>query len=451
MKWFTYCGNVDTVERPANQGRTHSSHAKRRWRSGKQQSFGLLLHSDDEKEPITDDDVRGLLRDPVVEKFFPNGYFVLPADNETDLIITSSTGFAVLPDKALPETPLLRIVDEERIHEIDLRQRYNNCRSLVKAMGCEHCPDQGVKCFKRDLAPEFATLGTEFGNQPDDDTAKELLKNRVTKIGNFTYISPKLTIPENHVFVPSFRHYADHDFERIAENSSVIAEANKKAADGRRFKKKQCVKCPIKSACSSYRSCRGAYPPSEEMVKQILAKWEPKLKDGPFEPWQFWAIARGGGSLGKWQRKEVILTGLNHHYRDGWRAEIWRSKCDVSHLTDFTDYKKLQEVFTNLPDEPRVKEYQPGWGRPENDLAVALYLQLTKQSRSLIHRGGWGGDYYSLISKDLNNSGVSVRFGGPRYHRHKVEIDTFADYRREIGYRLGVQQELVRIGGHANN
>lgn len=450
MKWFTYCGNVDTVEREANRWRTKSSHAKRRWRGGKQQSFGLLLHSDDEKEPITDDDVKGLLRDPVVERFFPNGYFVLPADNETDLIITASTGFAVLPDKAMPETPLLRIVDEEVIHAVDLRQRYNNCRSLVKAMGCEHCPDQGIKCFKRDLGPEYAALGTEFGNQPDDDLAKELLKNRVTKIGAFTYISPKLTIPEDHVFVPSYRHYADHDFERIAENSSVIAEANKKAADGRQFKKKQCVKCPIKSACSSYRSCVGPYPPSDEMVKQTLAKWEDKLQQGPFEPWQFWAIARGGGSLGTWSRKEVILQGL-HHGRDGWSARIWRSKCDVSYLTSFTDYKKLQEVFTNLPDEARVKEYQPGWGRPDNDLAVALYLMLTETDHSQRHRGGWGGDYYSLLYKDLNNDGVSVRFGGPRYHRNKVKINTFADYRREIGYHLGARQELVRIGGHAND
>lgn len=454
MKWFTYCSNVDTVERPADRWRTTSSHARKSWRRTdyKSRSFGLLLHSDDEKEPLTDDDVKSLLRDPVVEKFFPNGYFVLPADNdEMDLIITASTGFAVLPDKAQPETPLLRIVDDDVIHEVDLRQRYNNCRSLVKAMGCEYCPDKGIQCFKRDLGPAQAALGAEFGDQPDDDLAKELLENRKTKIGPFTYVSPKLTIPEGHVFVPSFRHYEDHDFSRIDENSEIISKASKKAADGQQFKKKQCVKCPIQRACSSYRSCKGPYPPSEEMVKQILAEWEPKLKDGPFEPWQFWAIARGGGSYGKWQRKEVVLTGLNHHHREGWRAEIWRSKCDVSHLTNFTDYAKLREVFTNLPDEARVKEYQLGWGRPENDLAVALYLQLTEQHRSRVHRGSWGGDYYSLLYKDLNNDGVSVRFGGPRYHRNKVEINTFADYRREIGYHLGARQELVRIGGHAND
>lgn len=446
MKWFTYCGNIDTVHSSANSWRKMSSHAKRRhWHSRTQQAFGLLLHSDDEKEPVTDDDVKSLLRDPVVAKFFPNGYFVLPAENETDVIITASTGFAVLPDQAMPETPLLRIVDDDSAHSVDLRQRYNNCRSLVKAMGCEHCPDRGIKCFKRDLAPEFAALGLEFGQQPDDDLAKKLLVNRETKIGAFTYISPKLTIPENHIFVPSYRHYADHDFARIAENSETISEANRKAADGRQFKKKQCIRCPIKDVCSNYRSCVGPYPPSNEMVRRILAKWDECLKEGPFEPWQFWAIARSGGRLGKWQRKEVILTGLNHR-RDGWRAEIWRSKCDVSHLTNFTDYRELQTVF-NLPDETRVNESKPYWSRPDNDLAVALYLMLTEQRRSRMHRGGWGGEYYSLISKSLTRDGVEVRFGGPRYHRHKVDIDTFADYRREIGYDLGVSQETVRIGG----
>ena len=80
-----------------------------------------------------------------------------------------------------------------------------------------------------------------------------------------------------------------------------------------------------------------------------------------------------------------------------------------------------------------------------------MYLMLTEHNHSRMHRGGWGGDYYTLISKDLTNDGVEVRFGGPRYHRHRVSINTFADYRREIGYHLGVQQERVRPGGHNND
>lgn len=449
MKWFTYCGNTSTVQRPADRWRKKTSHAKRRWRSSPSQDFGLLLHSDDANDPITDDDVRGLLKDPVIEEFFPNGYFVLPAETEGDVVITASEDYAVLPDHARSETPLLRIVDEDVIHEVDLRQRYNDCRSLIKAVGCGHCPDKGLACFQRGLPMEHRTTATTFGNRSDDETAKELLKNRVTKIGGFTYISPKLTVPEDHVFVPSYRHYEDHDFSRIDENSADIAAANKKAADGRQFRKKQCSKCPIRTECSAYRSCAGAYPPQEEMAQQILAEWESKLKDGPFEPWQFWVIARAGGREGKHLRKRVILQGLEHTTR-GWRANVWRAKCQIKLLTSFTDYKELQSVF-NLPDEDTVKRDAPYWGRPENDQAVALYLLLTDQDRSLRRGGGWGGDRYSIPSKDLTNDGVTIRFAGPRWIGRSEDIKTFADYRREVGYYFGVRQERIRLDGHAND
>lgn len=449
MKWFTYCGNVDTVQAPMTSWRKKASHAAKSWRSKSQKGLGLLLHSDDEADPVTDADVKALVADPLMAEFFPDGYYVLPADNGSDLIVTASTSFTVLPDRATPETPLLRIINDDEIYSVDLRQRYNNCRSLVKAVGCTHCPDQGVKCFKRDLSPEQVAYGTEFLYQPDDELAKELLKSRKTKIGPFTYVSPKLTIPENHVFVPSFRHYEDHDFGMIEENSESISEARKKAADGQQFKKKQCSKCPIRKACDSYRTCAGPYPPQEEMAQQILAEWESKLKDGPFEPWQFWVIARAGGREGKYLRKQVILQGLEHTSR-GWRANVWRAKCDIRLLTSFTDYKDLQAVF-NLPDEDTVKRDAPYWGRPESDQAVALYLLLTETDRSLRRGGGWGGDRYSIPSKDLTNDGVTIRFSGPRWIGYSHDIHTFADYRREVGYRFGVRQERVRLGGHSND
>jgi len=448
MKWFTYCSDTSTVDREKGRWRAKTTH-KKPPTYGRQPAFGLLLHSDDADDPVTDDDVKQLTKDPLVSQIFPGGYFILPSDDmEGDVIITANDDYTVLPDQAIPETPLLRIIDNEEIREVNLRQRYNDCRSLVKAVGCTSCPDKGLRCITRAFGPGQSFDHANFDKHADDDTAKELFKNRKTKIGAFTYISPKLTIPEDHTFVPSYRHYADHDFSRIEENSSNISEANAKAADGRAFKKKQCSKCPLKTACSNYRSCAGAYPSDEEMTKAILASWETKLKEGPFEPWQFWAIARAAGRTGRYRKKSVTLQGLRHT-RHGWVAEIWRSKCDVSHLTDISSYKELQDLF-DLPDEERVKEYV-GWQRPEDDRAVALYLILTEQNRSRMHRGGWGGDYYTLVHKRLDGNGVNVQFGGPRYMRYRIDVCTYADYRREIGVHFGVQQARIRPNAYAND
>lgn len=446
MKWFTYCNNTDTVHRESNAWRSNTTH--KRPYSWNRSDFGLLLQSDDEEDPITEADITALTGDPVLTELFPNGYFVMPIeDRDGAQIITAAESYVALPDRAQLSTPLLRVVAENASHTVSLRQRYNDCRSLVKAIGCADCPDKGLTCIRRALPVDATDL---IESKADDDDAKELLKNRVTKLGPFTYVSPKLTIPAGHVFVPSYRHYMDHDFAQIADNSTQISAATKKAAVNKRFRKENCSRCPLQRVCDNHRNCMGPYPSEEVMAAAVLEEYAAKLAAGPFKPWQFWAIARGGGYLGQYQRKAVVLHGLEWASpwasESGWRAEVWREKCDLSRLTSFTDYDELREIFTGLPDEQRAKE-NPYWGRPENDLAVALYLRLTEQTRSVVHRGGWGGDYYSLLYKTLRNDCVTVRFAGPRYYRHPADIRNFADYYSQINLRLGHSQEQVRTDG----
>lgn len=451
MKWFTYCSNYNTVDKEANKWRTNAVHRKSPrygYRLGRV-AFGLLLHSDDEADPITNDDVTSMLRNETLEQLFPKGYFVMPADSEGDLIISASDGFSILPDAADLDTPLLQIVHQDEIQTVNLRQRYNACRSLIKAMGCEHCPEKGIACLKRSLPGDHGPIALEHDDRSDDEEAKKILKNRKTKIGAFTYISPKLTIPENNTFVPSFRHADDHDFSQININSEKISSGVKKAADGRQFKKKHCSGCALRPECNSYRSCVGPYGSDEKIAKHVLASYESKLKEGPFEPWQFWAIARGGGSEGMWRRKNVVLHGLRHTSY-GWVAEVWRRKTDLSSLTTFTNYEALRDVFHSLPDEKRVKERPDYWTQPDNDVITALYLRLTEHSRSNRHRGGWGGNYYGLLYKALENNEVTVQFSGPGYTRHRIRVATFAHFYGEIDYHIGAPQDIVRIGAYRN-
>lgn len=456
MKWFTYCGNEQTGDDKRGYGRRggYTTHRRRRYNRYNRGHLGLLLHSDDENDPITEEDIQSLMKTPEIETLFPNGYYILPGQEEGNVIITASSEYTTLPDKALLETPKLRIVydDEAPPEEIDLRTRYNGCTSLIKAVGCEHCDLRGMACLKQSLGKDIKL--ENFGRGKDEDDIKELLKNRKTKIGAFTYISPRLTIPDRHYFVPSLRHADDHDFSMIDTNSANIGARNKEIAVHQRFKKKHCSVCPVQKNCGAYRSCRGPYPSEAEIAKRFIDEHLPSIENSELlKPWQFWAVARCGNYRARYNRYEITIHGLEKHYRygqAGWRAVVFRTKRDLCRVTEIDNYEELRKLFPNLPDEETALKYPENWGRPKNDIATALYLRLTDFSETTRRfSAGWGKTTYGILSKRLENHYVQVQYCGARYERHATELKNFADFFSQISHKLGVPQQVVNDRSNA--
>ena len=453
MKMFTYCGNISTGEKQSYRGAVMHNSRRYGWRSSRkgQLAVALLLHTDDAKDPITNDDIAAFGASETIKELFPTGFIATQSDTvEGDWLLSSSAAYTDLPDSAKIDTPKLVVLTDAGLNEIDLRQRYNNCRSLIKAVGCTECPDKGLVCLRRGV-PDTVEMPV-VDHSGDSDIFKETLKNRKTTVGAFTYISPTLTIPDDHHFVPSLRHYEDHDFGNVESNSDKISTRNKTIAADNKFKKENCSVCPLKKSCTAFRNCAGPYPPSKDVTAQLLDTWAPKLTEpSPFTPWQFWALAMLGGVHGVYSRSSrsryaVVLHGLRHSSRDGWGCDVWRAKGDISHLTTVRDYQTLRAVFENVLPETEEQAIKRGLTRPENDEAVALYLMLTEHSRSGRHRGGWGGDYYGLLYKELTNAGVRIKYSGPRYTRYSVVIDSYATYFKEISHRIGVSQLPKRTG-----
>lgn len=454
---FTYCGNISTGEK-GYRGVVMHIGRRYRWNSYKrgQPDVALLLHSDDDSDPITDADLQAFSVDETIKKMFPRGFVAVPSDSvEGDWLLTTSAGYADLPDQAELDAPTLKILTDNNLTELDLRQRYNNCRSLIKAVGCKECPEKGLVCLSRGVPGNISSPMVSV-EDAEETEFKDVLKNRETKVGAFTYISPTLTIPDDHHFVPSLRHYEDHDFSNIDTNSEKISKRNKKTAADRKFKKENCSVCPLQKACCAHRNCVGPYPLSDEITRMTLEKWRTRLEEpAPFKPWQFWALARLGGTPGTYRktsnsRYSVALHGLTHTPRDGWHVVLWRSKSDIGHLTSIQDYGTLQGIFEGALPETEEDAVSRGLSRPSNDQSVALYLMLTDHERSLRHKGGWGGDYYGILYKALSESGVRIRFTGPRYVRYSATIDTYGAFFREITHRIGVTQ-IKKRSGYAND
>lgn len=449
MKMFTYATNRSTVSE-WHRRNDIIKHQKLSYWGGRKFSAALLLHSDDDEDPITDADLEAFANNETVQTLFPRGVIAVPSDEtEGDWLLAENVDYAGLPDAAQLDTPAVRLFHAGKPHMIDLRQRYNNCRSLIKAVGCKECPEQGITCMQRALPPEqqvgLKVVNGDYDAQDadrvDEDSFKEQLRNRETKIGEFTYISPSLTVPEGHHFTPGLRHYKDHDFSQISDNSEKISERNKRAARDRKFRKENCSVCPVDKICKAYRSCEGPYPSEEVITQKTLERYKDALAStAPFEPWQFWALARLGNIEGTYKRNSssrvtVRLGGLRHT-RDGWTVDLWRSKTSIYEVGSVSDYETLKGIFgSGLPSSKEGASY---YERPPSDRALALYLMLSEHKYSRRHKGGWGGDYYSIVARRLYDDHVEIKFGGPRYMRYNESIGSFAAFFREIHSNLKV-------------
>jgi hypothetical protein len=425
LKWFTY----------VNQEKSHEHRHGRSRRIGYRSTSsppGFLFGTDD-GTPLTDEDLSSIAFDPQLTEMMDGGFYMLPQDDGT-VIITDSHEYAELPDQASTDEPPVKLVSKGVLYNVNLHQRFNDCREVIKlSLGCAECPYRGVTCLKRSLP---VTEDPVIDGPPaiDKEKAADKLRHGKTIVGGFTFASPMMTIPKDFNFTPKWRHPSEHDFSTINYWKEIRGAGAKTGAEYRRFKRDQCSACPLKNACSAHRTCSGKYPSEEQMLKETLELWLPRIEKAPFEPWQFWALARAAGRSGKLNKKQretrhyrrhIMLSGLVWDNYNGFRAEVWYTRRPTGAAFTSTNYGQLTELF-ELPTSEKGSDYSYLGRTPERNYALMYWLLSLEIHRKHI-RGGWGGRIVEVASRRLTDRTVDVEWmdhygiRGNRYS-HSVQV-----------------------------
>lgn len=417
MKWFTYC----CIE-PSAPKRDPDWHDRQR--------LALLFSSDDDTE-LTEDDVKKIRESTLVAELFPQGHYVIPRGS-TQVLLTTDWRFlgSTYPDKATSSTPLIQLTVRGKGYTVSLHRRYNDCRSLLKAsVGCAHCDDKGFRCLSRAL-PEKVY---DDGNLPDlyEDDIKEKCKHGVTKIGDFTYASPVMTKDMDDAFAHAARPSWGHYFENIGEWAVRRSAAAKLSADTKKFRKQQCSKCVLNHVCHRERTCPGAYPPEDEITRQILERWQPQIERSGWEPWQFWAVAKGAGRVENWRKRSTnanvraALGGLDMDFN----AFVTRIKTNVETLYTGKDYTLLSEIFELPKTKEEAEAYPSLWCRPPRDRSVALWLMSLERRWWDIGPNRYGQIFRKSVAwRELMDTGVRVAWAGPTYLYRDTYYTSYAEY-----------------------
>ena len=195
MKWFTYCDLSDYA---------HDYEHK----------FALIFGSDCNDEPVTPEEVRILVADPKVRDALGSVFFAYSTHthSSTFFILSRETWLLPLPDHATLDTPSAAMYVHGVRREYNLKQRYADCRSLFKAVGCAKCPDNGDTCRARQIEEAYVKDPENHGIDKTD------FKHKVTKIGDFTFASPVMTHTcgrRGGFFQKAYRSIKQHDFKQI--------------------------------------------------------------------------------------------------------------------------------------------------------------------------------------------------------------------------------------------
>jgi len=364
-------------------------------------------------------DVEKVAAMPELEKIFSNGYFVTQvgeknpearswygyhdhaAPPEKKLHVLVSTHLSQQePDKAPLEGADLRFFINGKPHTLNLRQRYNQCLSLFKAVGCAHCPDRGMKCLSEGVGFE---LPQRLSPAHQEEDLWDHLRENFPKLGEFTLVKPGST--RTAAFSKAIRSYWEHDFDEMEKNHKKRSEASIHAAETKKFKKTECVKCPIKDSCDRSRWCKGAYPPVEDIIEMSERRLTETLAKSAWPEWQLWEIARAMGETTKVSRWNVILTGLKLQGTDGIVATVHRSKRDISQFGMLKTYEDIAKAFKLALTEKEV----PKTRGPLKDKKLRALLWLTLKTGRGRRRYGWGCSS-SIVAVGCTGHSVTVKW-----------------------------------------
>lgn len=358
-----------------------------------------------------------------LQKIFSNGYFVTQvgehdpdrtwygyhsqtAPPEKKYYTLVSTHLALQePDKAPLEGADLSFFINDTAHTLNLRQRYNQCLSLFKVVGCADCPDRGMKCLSEGVGFE---LPNQLSPAHQAEDLWDHMRENFPKLGEFTLVKPGSTRTES--FSKSIRPYWQHDFDEMEKNTKQRSEASTQGAETKKFKKTQCSKCPIKDSCSQASHCKGAYPPESDIIDMSSRRLTAELKKSVWPEWQLWEIARHMGETAKHSRWNIILTGLTIQGSDGIHATVHRAKGSITQYNGLKTYEDIAATFKLAKTKKDVKA-RAGPVKDSN-LRAILWLAL-KTGRG--HQSyGWGCRRY-ITGVGCDDHKVSVLWTNGSY------------------------------------
>ena len=370
---------------------------------------GLFFYDDD--RALTEQDAPEIYNSDAVKELYPlryidytrGGIFIYPFPN------------AVYPDAANGDEQL-NFVIEEKLVQIGLRQRFNDCRSLVKFVGgCRACDDRGRNCVSKAIPiignPDFGWVTRE------EEEVLETCKKK--PIASYQYVSPVLTKQRHCHFDTAHRYLREHDFNADTRESwsKLRSDASVKAGENRRFKKEHCSICPVEPRCGSYRYCRGPYPEEGASINIVLDIWHARLEDSGISLDYFWRVASSGGFKNfVHNRKKSSFMGW--HWKDG-------------KFTYMGMYNRRAERFAltteDLAKYELLREHGEG---PPSRLTQALYFMSLSVLEGPTRQGhGWGYSYpWHVMYRNIDNGSLQIGWcdnRGPRLTEHVESISEF--------------------------
>ena len=383
--------------------------------------------------------------EPFIRELFSNGFFSVPISRAstrgwysrkqgTEQLVHTLVCPNVnlpMPDEApLGAAPVVFYKDGEKI-EVNLRQRYNQCLSLFKAVGCNQCPEKGLPCLSEGAG---RPIGQNGSAAIDSDDLLEKLKKTKPEIGGYAFVHPSLT--KRKTFSKAIRSWWEHSFDEIDSNKKELSRNSSNAAQTKKFKKTYCSVCPIQSGCDRARSCKGPYPRENVLIQESVAALNEVVKTSPLKPWQIWELNARVGDRAKHSRWEVVLMGVQYKKDVGLVPCVFRAKTSIVEYQNLKTYEDIAAVFNLATKE---EDAAPA---PTDQKRLALWWQALQ-----LH--GWGKRGWAprfVIGAAARNEKVSVHWAHNRYLGWDTSLFGFGDISSQISYgRLpGADQEYVR-------
>jgi hypothetical protein len=369
-------------------------------------------------------DVEKVAALPELATIFPKGYYITqvgdknpdarswygyhdhkpPPENKYHVLVSTRIK-AEEPDQATLEDAPIKVFFEGKPHSINLRQRFNECLSLFKAVGCARCPDKGMTCLSESVG---VTLPAVLSPSHQEEDLWDHVREHHPKLGEFTLVKPGST--RTAAFSKAIRSYWEHDFDEMEKNHKKRSEAAQQAVETKKFKQTQCSKCPIKDSCDRARWCKGAFPPAKDIIKEASQQLTAALKSSPWPEWQLWEVARAMGTRAKVSRWNVMLTGLKLQGTDGIVATVHRAKRDIQPFGKLKTYEELAKTFGLAMTKKEV----PASRGPVKDKKLRALLWLTLKTGRGRRRYGWGCSSY-ITAVGIDGRGVGVKWTNGSY------------------------------------
>ena len=273
-----------------------------------------LLFSKDTGEPFTREEMLGIINDPLCKSIMGEyGILSVIEGGPGELLLyTHDIGSYAIDQLDTIPAGYEMIFHSPRggIETIDLQKAYYGCKLPHRTiLGCKDCLYRDTKTSCRVKEIGLLSKETETRKSPVDIIEDKLLKSRKSKIGEFTYVSPRLTAMGD--FAKTFRPVDEHDFTEVESRSEIVQQGLRERGRRRNFKKNVCPTCVVQQGCdrgyseSQAKHCEGPFDRTEqETIKHIL-----ETTNIPFNKYQLLYLALNSGELdNRYKRRKYWAT-----------------------------------------------------------------------------------------------------------------------------------------------